>query len=147
MSDISAVSPKTGFVIYAKDKERLADFYSRTLGMVAVEDGDDFVVLESSAVQMVIHSLPLELADRVIVDTPPIARAHAAIKPSFVVKSLRLACEATIAAGGNAKSADTQWHFRDHNIIDGCDPEGNVIQFRQLDDGAAVNSVKTATVT
>lgn len=134
MSDISAVSPKTGFVIYAKDKELLADFYTRTLGMVAVEDGDDFVVLESSSVQMVIHSLPADMADKITADTPPGARANAAIKPSFVVKSLRLTCEAAIAAGGNAKSANTQWHFRDHTIIDGCDPEGNVIQFRQLND-------------
>lgn len=133
MSDISAVSPKTGFVIYAKDKERLADFYARTLGMAAVEDGDDYVVLESSSAQLVIHSLPADQADKIMVDTPPVPRANAAIKPSFVVKSLRLACEATIAAGGNAKSADTQWHFRDHTVIDGCDPEGNVIQFREID--------------
>jgi catechol 2,3-dioxygenase-like lactoylglutathione lyase family enzyme len=133
MTDISVAPPKTGFVIYAKDKERLADFYTRTIGMVAVEDGDDFVVLESSSTQLVIRNLPPDMAAKVTVDTPPVARTNAAIKPSFVVKSLRLACEAAIAAGGNAKSVDTLVSFLDHNVIDGCDPEGNVIQFRQLD--------------
>jgi catechol 2,3-dioxygenase-like lactoylglutathione lyase family enzyme len=133
MSDISAVSPKPGFVIYAKDKERLADFYTRTLGMVAVEDGGDFVVLESGTLQLVLHGLRKEIADRITISKPPQVRENAAIKPSFVVKSLRLAREAAIAAGGNARPAESEWRFRDHTIIDGCDPEGNVIQFRQSD--------------
>lgn len=133
MSDISAVSPKTGFVIYAKDKERLGDFYTRTLGMVAVEGDEDVVVLESPTVQIVIHSLPPGMAAEVTPETPPRARTNVAIKPSFVVKSLRLAREAAIAAGGNARPADAQSRFREHTTIDGCDPEGNVIQFRQMD--------------
>jgi len=133
MSDISAVSPKPGFVIYAKDKERLADFYTRTLGMVAVEDDGDFVVLESGTLQLVLHNLRKEIADQITISKPPQLRENAAIKPSFVVKSLRLAREAAIAAGGNAKPAESEWRFRDHTIIDGCDPEGNVIQFRQSD--------------
>jgi hypothetical protein len=38
------------------------------------------------------------------------------------------------ANGGRLKPPEAQWRFRGTTVLDGWDPEGNVVQLRQRDD-------------
>jgi len=54
------------------------------------------------------------------------------MKPAFVVESLenvRTACEKT---NGGLKPASDIWDIRGAKVLDGWDPEGNIIQFKQV---------------
>ena len=67
----------------------------------------------------------------VTIAKPPQPREDTPFKPTFVVASLsevRLAVEAT---GGYLKPDSGAWHFRGHTVLDGWDPEGNIVQFTQ----------------
>jgi hypothetical protein len=46
---------------------------------------------------------------------------------------VRRAVEAT---GGYLEPESAAWHFRGHTVLDGWDPEGNIVQFKQALDRA-----------
>ena len=79
------------------------------------------------------HAIPRKIAAGIAIATPPVPRMQAVIKPTFVVRSLdkvRLAAEGN---GGFLKPAAGAWHFRGCTVLDGHDPEGNQVQFKQRD--------------
>lgn len=54
-------------------------------------------------------------------------------EPTFVVVSLEAVRSAAQATGGYLKPDSGAWHFRGHVVIDGWDPEGNIVQFKQAE--------------
>ena len=64
--------------------------------------------------------------------SPPDVREETPFKPSFLVPSLEAVRAAAAAAAGQLKPAGSEWRFRGYVHLDGWDPEGNVVQFRQL---------------
>ena len=54
-----------------------------------------------------------------------------AIKPTFVVRSLEDVRNAAARTGGYLKPASEVWRFRGCVVLDGWDPEGNQVQFKQ----------------
>ena len=124
-----------GLVVYAKDKARVSAFYQRTLQLAVVESEPTHDLLQRAAVEVVVHAIPAAYAKGIHITQPPQPRADTAFKPTFAVadlNSLRAAVEAT---GGWLKAADKAWHFRGGTVLDGHDPEGNVVQFKQPDAG------------
>jgi len=123
-----------GCVIFAKDVEAMSAFYQSVLNMTALETSDSHRVLSNGSIELVVHGMPKNIADSISISSPPELRVAIAMKPAFVVDSLekvRSVCEET--NGGLYPESDT-WDIRGTKVIDGWDPEGNIIQFKQISD-------------
>jgi predicted enzyme related to lactoylglutathione lyase len=128
---MSSPSFAAGAVIYAKDPQRLANFYRQVVGLVVAHTESEYVVLESPALQLVLHSIPAAIAAQITISTPPIRREGTAVKLVFPVSSIHSARSLALALGGALHSQEREWQFQDCIVCDGCDPEGNVIQLRE----------------
>jgi hypothetical protein len=132
MNDLN--SPiRQGVVIFAKNKVRVSAFYRSTLDLVAFEEASSHDVLRGHGLEVVIHTIPRKIAAEITITQPPQVRENTPIKPTFVVVSLEAVRAAAQATGGFLKPVEGAWHFRGATVLDGHDPEGNVVQFKQLD--------------
>jgi catechol 2,3-dioxygenase-like lactoylglutathione lyase family enzyme len=122
---------RSGAVLYAKDINRVAAFYSAVLGLEEETRDADHVVLESPAFQLVVLQIPSDIASTIEITVPPKRRAMAAVKPVFFVASMADVRASVEAFGGVMNSSDKEWSFQGFKVCDGLDPEGNVIQFRE----------------
>jgi catechol 2,3-dioxygenase-like lactoylglutathione lyase family enzyme len=121
---------RTGAVLFAKNLDRLATFYSAVLGLAEAIRTDDHIVLESPGFQLVVHRMSGGAsADQIA--APPARRATAAWKPVFFVPSISRLREIAETHGGVMEKPDQEWSFNGVKVCDGLDPEGNVIQFRE----------------
>jgi predicted enzyme related to lactoylglutathione lyase len=122
---------RSGAVLYAKNVGRVVAFYSAVLGVQASDGDENHVVLESPGFQLVVLSIPEEIASSIEITIPPTRRANAAIKMVFFVPSIAAVRTSAEAFGGMLNSSDKEWSFQRFKVCDGLDPEGNVIQFRE----------------
>ena len=118
-----------GVLIYAKDFQSLAGFYERVLGMRRLHEDAHVIVLESAALQLVIHALPAEIAARVRIGTPPQRRADVALKFFITVPAIAEAESAAQALGGQV--FDERWQGPGFAACNAMDREGNVFQLRE----------------
>jgi predicted enzyme related to lactoylglutathione lyase len=122
-----------GLVVFAKNKKRVSAFYQQTLGLSVEESDTSHDLLRGQGYEVVVHSIPRKYAAGISISNPPEPRQGTPFKPTFVVPSLaavRIAAEAT---GGHLKPEAGAWHFRGHVVLDGWDPEGNIVQFKQAE--------------
>lgn len=125
-------SPRhSGAVIFAKDIRRVAAFYEHLCALAVVDAHSDHIVLESGAVQLVIHGIPLRIAQDIHITQPPAVREETPIKLFFPVASLAEARALAAQWGGQLLPVGREWEARGFRACDGHDPEGNVVQFRQ----------------
>ncbi len=68
---------------------------------------------------------------QITITKPPSVREDTPLKPAFVVKDLEVVRAAALATGGHLKPLDAAWQIRGATVLDGWDPEGNVVQFKQ----------------
>jgi catechol 2,3-dioxygenase-like lactoylglutathione lyase family enzyme len=122
---------RTGAVLFAKNLDRVADFYSVVLGLTEANRDAEHIVLESPGFQLVVHTIPGDSAATVEVAVPPMRRTAAAFKPVFFVPSIASVRVVAEAHGGVMEPAVREWSFNGVRVCDGLDPEGNVIQFRE----------------
>jgi predicted enzyme related to lactoylglutathione lyase len=130
---LSKFDPQQGIVLFAKSKKRVSAFYQECLGLRAVESKPSHDLLRGDTYEIVVHAIPRKVAAGIVITAPPVARTQAIFKPTFVVRSLdkvRVAAEKT---GGFLKPESGAWHFRGCTVLDGHDPEGNQVQFKQRD--------------
>jgi len=123
---------ENGCVIFAKSVDTMTAFYQSVLNMMPVETSESHCVLSNGSIELVVHGIPKNIADGISINEPPELRVATAIKPAFVVDSLekvRAACEDT--NGGLKPDTDIS-DIRNAKVLDGWDPEGNVIQFKQM---------------
>jgi hypothetical protein len=125
--------PQQGIVLFAKNKRRVSAFYQATLGLRAVESEASHDLLRGTTYEIVVHAIPRKIAASIEIKNPPTPRERAAVKPTFVVKSLDRVRHAAEKTGGFLKPASETWHFRGCSVLDGLDPEGNQVQFKQRD--------------
>ena len=118
-----------GVLIYAKDSQSLASFYEQVLGMQRLHEDEHIIVLESAALQLVIHALPAEIAARVKIGTPPQRRADVALKFFVTVPAIAEAQSAAQALGGQV--FDERWQGPGFAACNAMDKEGNVFQLRE----------------
>jgi extradiol dioxygenase family protein len=57
--------PKPSTVIFAKEIERMADFYRIVLGLSEIYSAKDHVVLDGEGFQLVIHGIPKKIAETI----------------------------------------------------------------------------------
>jgi len=110
---------------------RVSQFYSRVAGLVVRNMEDGFVVLESSAFELVIVALPAQIAAQIQIASPPVKRQDTAIKLAFFVPSIANARSVAPGAGGALNSLEREWQFQGARVCDGHDPEGNIFQLRE----------------
>jgi predicted enzyme related to lactoylglutathione lyase len=121
----------TAAVLYAKDLDRMVEFYA-ALGLKVDEvERSDFAVLLGSELELSIVQIPKDIASQIEISTPPQARTRGGIKLAFVVASIEKSLEATRTLGGRIKEDAKRWQFRGHAVQDAVDPEGNVYQLRE----------------
>ena len=118
-------------VIYARDIERVAEFYRNTLSLALVERDDAFVVVGNPHYEIAVVRMA---GDRAPAPAPgPLhVRTGIPIKCSFLVESLEHARSAAESCGGAFKPLASAWRWRDQLHLDGHDLEGNVVQVRVI---------------
>ena len=122
-----------GAIVYAKDLQRLAQFYAAVADLEIVHEVADHIVLESESLELVIVAIPAAIAQRIVIKTPPEKREATALKLVFAVASITEAREAAKANEGEIYPPAKEWSFQGMRVCDGCDPEGNMIQVREAE--------------
>jgi predicted enzyme related to lactoylglutathione lyase len=117
--------------IYAKDAQRLANFYADVVGLSREDEGGSFVLLASNQIELTIVQAPEKYVQSVEITEPPRAREETPIKISFLVSNIELLRQRVEGLGGLLKDASSTWSWRGAYHLDGHDPEGNVFQLRQ----------------
>jgi len=122
-----------GLVVFAKNKKRVSAFYQQTLDLDLAETGTSHDLLRGHGYEVVVHTIPRKHAASMRITKPPVPRQDSPFKPTFVVVSIEAVRSAAQATGGYLKPDSGAWHFRGHVVIDGWDPEGNIVQFKQAE--------------
>jgi hypothetical protein len=120
-----------GLVVYAKNKRRVSAFYQLTLGLEIEESIASHDLLRGHGYEVLVHAIPRKYAAGITITRPPVPREDTPFKPAFVVTSLASVREAAKASGGLLQPESSAWQLRGHWVLDGWDPEGNVVQFKQ----------------
>ena len=122
-----------GLVVFAKNKKRVSAFYQQTLDLDLAETATSHDLLRVHGYEVVVHTIPRKYAASMRITKPPVPRQDSPFKPTFVVVSIEAVRSAAQATGGYLKPDSGAWHFRGHVVIDGRDPEGNIVQFKQAE--------------
>lgn len=122
-----------GLVVFAKNKKRVSAFYQQTLALAVEESDTSHDLLRGQGYEVVVHAIPRKYAASIAITKPPQPREETPLKPTFVVASLVEVRRAVEATGGYLKPESAAWHFRGHTVLDGWDPEGNIVQFKQAE--------------
>ena len=122
-----------GLVIFAKSKEKVSAFYQQTLNLNVQESEKSHDLLVGDGQEVVIHAISKRYADSIEISSPPEPREESALKPAFVVDDLARVRAAVKQTGGYLKPLKQAWRFRGMIVLDGWDPEGNIVQFKQPD--------------
>jgi predicted enzyme related to lactoylglutathione lyase len=120
-----------GLVVFAKSKKRVSAFYQQALELSVEESDTSHDLLRGHGYEVVVHTIPRKYAAGISISKPPEPRQETPFKPTFVVPSLAAVRTAAEATGGHLKPEASAWRFRGHVVLDGWDPEGNIVQFKQ----------------
>lgn len=126
--------PLQGLVIFAKNKELVSSFYQQALGLKLEESDKTHDLLVGQGHEVVVHAISKAYANSIEIASPPVPRDETPMKPTFVVEDLEIVRSAAKATGGFLKPLKQAWKFRGFVVLDGWDPEGNIVQFKQLAD-------------
>jgi catechol 2,3-dioxygenase-like lactoylglutathione lyase family enzyme len=122
----------TGAVLFTTRLDGIAAFYRSVLGLSEANRDDDHILLESSGFQLVVHRIPGRSAATTEAAERPVRRAAAAFKPVFFVQSVATVRAIANAHGGAMDPEEKEWRFNGVLVCDALDPDGNVIQFREI---------------
>lgn len=125
------VSPQQGCVVFAKNMKRVSAFYQQALGLAVEESDSTHDLLRGMGYEIVIHSIPRKYAAAIKIARPAQPREGTPFKPTFVVSNLEAVRMAAERTGGHLKPVERAWRFRGCIVLDGWDPEGNIVQFKQ----------------
>ena len=120
---------RTGVLFYAKDLAAVSAFYEHVLGARLLHSDDAHRVLQSPDTQLIIHAIPQQYANAIVIDVPPVPREEQAIKPFFTVQSLAVAARQVEQCGG--RLVGPVWPGPGMTVRNVCDPEGNMVHLRE----------------
>jgi len=121
---------RAGGFIYAKELARVAAFYEALLSMRRLQTDPEHCVLESGDMQLVVHAIPVAIANTFSISAPPTLREDTALKFFFTVADLRQAGEVATRYGGGI--LPQLWSGPGFKACNGFDCEGNVYQLREF---------------
>jgi predicted enzyme related to lactoylglutathione lyase len=123
---------RAGVFFYAKNLLAVSNFYEKVLGAQVLHEDNDHRVLQSLDAQLIIHAIPAQYSNSVVIEVPPVPRQEQAIKPFFTVENLDSAEKVAEQCGG--KVWGPIWAGPGMKVRNVCDPEGNIVHLR---DGTA----------
>jgi predicted enzyme related to lactoylglutathione lyase len=112
-------------VLFVKDLAGAMAFYVGALGLTRVSGDQDHAVLECDGFELVVHQVPKQIADTIVITRPPVRRVWGAIRLDFPVASIADARRLARSLGGDVDDAPPAWAERDSGFFFGYDPEGN----------------------
>lgn len=119
-------------VLYAKHLATMLAFYQAVF-LLKVEHAEaEHVVLASSGSQLVIVQIPESIAATIHIAVPPVRRTDTPVKLVLDVESLATARRIALGLGGGVDAVEREWVFQGCRVCDGHDPEGNVVQYREM---------------
>jgi len=119
---------KSAAVVYVKELRRMRSFYRACFEMRAVDEAEDYCVLESEALNLSLVVVPDRVAATIDIAVPPLRRDGVPIKLAFHVRNIEVLRPVVEELGGLVDPTGTQWTSRGSTHCDSVDPEGNVIQ-------------------
>ena len=126
-------SPYQALCVFAKQVDKVSLFYQQALGLKVEVSDKSHDLLVGQNYEVVVHAISKAYAQSIEIESPPKRRDDVALKPTFVVDDLEVVRAAAKTNGGYLKPIKQAWRIRGYIVLDGTDPEGNVIQFKQLD--------------
>lgn len=120
---IQVSSPRA--VLFVKDLAKVVAFYVGALGMTRASGDDDHAVLECGGFELIVHRIPKQIADTIVITQPPVRRVWGATRLDFPVASVHDSRRFARSLGGDVDDAPPPWAERDANFFFGYDPEGN----------------------
>lgn len=126
-------SPLQALCVFAKNVNQVSLFYQHALGLKVQASDKTHDLLVGQNHEVVIHAISKAYAQCIEIESPPKRREDVALKPTFVVDDLEVVRAAAKVNGGYLKPIKQAWRIRGYIVLDGADPEGNVIQFKQAD--------------
>ena len=120
---------RTGVLVYAKDLLAVSAFYEQVLAARVLHADDEHRILQSPDVQLIIHAIPPQYRNQIVIDVPPVPREEQAIKPFFTVDSFAAVVPVIEQCGG--KLCGPVWPGPGIRVRNVCDPEGNIIHLRE----------------
>jgi predicted enzyme related to lactoylglutathione lyase len=118
----------SSLVVFSVNVRRLAMFYEAVLGAEPVDESSGDIRLINDRDEVLIHSIPKEIAKDIEITSPPIPRENSPLKPVFDVLSLERALGSVEATGGVVTSRGFSVDGLTRRDV--LDPDGNVIQLR-----------------
>jgi catechol 2,3-dioxygenase-like lactoylglutathione lyase family enzyme len=112
-------------VLFVKDLEKAADFYSTALGMSVVARDEYHSVLSCHGFELVVHRIPEHIARSIALTQPPERRVGGAIRLDFPVESVEKSRAKARTLGGAIDEAPPEWADKAASFFLGYDPEGN----------------------
>ncbi|RPI59557.1 MAG: VOC family protein [Lysobacterales bacterium] len=112
-------------VLFVKDLGRVAAFYMGALGLTRVSGDKDHAILECDGFELIVHQIPKQIADTIVITEPPVRRVWGAIRLDFPVASVADTRSLARSLGGDVDDAPPPWADRNGNFFLGHDPEGN----------------------
>jgi len=131
MATKSALNAQQGCMVFAKNKKRVSAFYKETLVLEVEESEHTHDLLRGHGYEVVVHSIPRKYAATIEIGKPAVPRDTTPFKPTFVVPDLEVVRVAATKTGGYLKQIENAWRFRGCIVLDGWDPEGNIVQFKE----------------
>jgi predicted enzyme related to lactoylglutathione lyase len=125
------VPAKSGVLFYAKNLKAVSAFYETLLNAKVLHADEMHRVLQSPDAQLIIHAIPPQYADDIVIAVPPMPREDQAIKPFFTVDCLDTTVAQVEALGGVV--VGPIWPGPGMRVRNVCDPEGNIIHLRELE--------------
>jgi predicted enzyme related to lactoylglutathione lyase len=109
-------------VVFAKDMQRMSEFYHEALGLPLVEApmAPGWLELDAGSVRLALHAIAPRVARQIEITNPPRAREESPIKLLFEVENLDETRRRLVQYGA------TMFEPRSTGVCDGLDPEGNV---------------------
>jgi len=109
-------------IIFAKDMQRLAEFYHEALGLpvITAPTAPGWLELDAGGVRLALHAIPPRLARQIEITHPPRAREETPVKLVFEVDDLEAMRRRLVHHGA------TMFEPKSSGVCDGLDPEGNV---------------------
>ena len=111
----------------------MSAFYQQTLALVVEESETSHDLLRGHGYEVVVHAIPRKYAADIKITKPPKPREDMPFKPTFGVNDLEFVRAAAVKTGGYLQPIERAWHFRGCVVLDGWDPEGNIVQFKQAE--------------
>ena len=125
-------TPTPTAVVFVADVSLVSRFYREVAGMEVLVEDPVHVVLGIDGFELVVHALRGEpIVRRTTAGDVPV-REDSYVKICLPVGSLADARSIAAARGGRVKPVAEEWEARGFRACDGHDPEGNVIQLREL---------------